>query len=131
MDHSYSMKKSKFMRSELEEDLNTSRPTVVPPQEPVIVNTERQDGPPDHSYSVKDKPKMPHRERQTREKIQLPYPLEKDHPYVRGEPRPKEIIVSITSNIHTICVHKLSLSDKWYYTTLTDVRWYRDSVLFN
>ena len=26
MDHSYSMKKSKFMRSELEEDLNTSAP---------------------------------------------------------------------------------------------------------
>ncbi len=61
----------------------------------MIVKTERQDGPPDHSYSVKDKPRMPHRERQAREKIQLPYPLEKDHAYVRGEPQQKEIIVSV------------------------------------
>ena len=48
---------------------------------------------PDHSYSVMDKPKVVHREKQEN-KVPLPYPLKGDHEYVRGKPNTKEIIVS-------------------------------------
>ena len=48
---------------------------------------------PDHSYSVMDKPKVAHREKQEN-KVPLPYPLKGDHEYVRGKPNNKEIIVS-------------------------------------
>ncbi len=38
---------------------------------------------PDHSYSVRDKPRLAHREKHEN-KAELPYPLRGDHEYVRG-----------------------------------------------
>ena len=57
---------------------------------------------PDHSYSVMDKPKVTHREKQEN-KVPLPYPLKGDHEYVRGKPNTKEIIVSEKDIFTSLC----------------------------